>query len=238
MRLPSRDADGVLYRIPLGWVLVQGRRARPGPPQARRALARGARRPGPACGSTAPPRPAGRTACCSFPTASDTLSDDRWWKNFLGLAAAFAAHARTVSRTLFDQVTGLPQRPEFQAELDVGPRRGRGAQAARGADPPRPGQLRVGQRAPGPPLRRPRAAARSPPRCGRACAAATTSPATAGATFAVILFDTDARRGPDGGREPDPPARRAAVPRGDPAPGVRRRAGGRRTGRRRSTRRR
>src|SRR5260370_20359823 len=35
-----------------------------------------------------------------FPTAGDTLSDEAWWKNFLGLAAAFAAHARTVSRTL------------------------------------------------------------------------------------------------------------------------------------------
>ena len=53
-----------------------------------------------------------------FPTAADTLSDEAWWKNFLGLAAAFAAHARTVSRTLFDQVTGLPERPEFQAELE------------------------------------------------------------------------------------------------------------------------
>jgi diguanylate cyclase (GGDEF)-like protein len=54
-----------------------------------------------------------------FPTAADTLSDEAWWKNFLGLAAAFAAHARTVSRTLFDQVTGLPERPEFQAELEA-----------------------------------------------------------------------------------------------------------------------
>src|SRR5258706_1382616 len=53
-----------------------------------------------------------------FPTAADTLSDEAWWKNLLGLAAACAAHARTVPRTLFDQVTGLPERPEFQAELE------------------------------------------------------------------------------------------------------------------------
>ncbi|HKC13722.1 MAG TPA: sigma 54-interacting transcriptional regulator, partial [Vicinamibacteria bacterium] len=37
----------------------------------------------------------------------------------MGIAAAFATHSRTVSRTLFDQVTGLPERAEFQAQLEV-----------------------------------------------------------------------------------------------------------------------
>ena len=35
------------------------------------------------------------------------------------MAAAFAAHSRTLSRSLFDHVTGLPDRAEFQAELEV-----------------------------------------------------------------------------------------------------------------------
>jgi diguanylate cyclase (GGDEF)-like protein len=118
MRLPSRDSDGVLYRIPLGWVLSKDdgsspdRRKREGRSRVELTAWTGLRfdqaATGPADGSL-----------LRFPTASDTLSDDRWWKNFLGVAAAFAAHTRTVSRTLFDQVTGLPQRPEFQAELDM-----------------------------------------------------------------------------------------------------------------------
>ena len=35
------------------------------------------------------------------------------------MAAAFAAHSRTLSRSLFDHITGLPDRAEFQAELDA-----------------------------------------------------------------------------------------------------------------------
>ena len=118
VRLASRDADGVLYRIPLGWVLSKedaagpNRRKRDGRSRAELTAWTGLR--------FDPATTARREdGLLQFPTASDSLSDDRWWKNFLGLAAAFAAHARTVSRTLFDQVTGLPQRPEFQAELDV-----------------------------------------------------------------------------------------------------------------------
>ena len=117
-RLPSRDADGVLYRIPLGWVLSRDdaagpdRRKREGRSRMELTAWTGLRFDH----ATLARREDG---LLQFPTASDSLSDDRWWKNFLGLAAAFAAHARTVSRTLFDQVTGLPQRPEFQAELEV-----------------------------------------------------------------------------------------------------------------------
>jgi diguanylate cyclase (GGDEF)-like protein len=118
LRLASRDAGGVLYRVPLVWVLSKedaagpDRRRRDGRARADLMAWTGLRFDQ----AIAARRDDG---LLHFPTASDTLSDDRWWKNFLGLAAAFAAHARTVSRTLFDQVTGLPQRPEFQAELDI-----------------------------------------------------------------------------------------------------------------------
>jgi diguanylate cyclase (GGDEF)-like protein len=116
MRLPSREGHGVLYRIPLGWVLSKDdgsspdRRKREGRPRTELTAWTGLRFDG-SVGA--------EDGLLRFPGASDTLSDDRWWKNFLGVAAAFAAHTRAVSRTLFDQVTGLPQRPEFQAELEM-----------------------------------------------------------------------------------------------------------------------
>ena len=113
VRLASRDPDGVLYRIPLGWVLSKDDGAAP---ERRKRDARTRTEVAAWTGLRFAHGEAARHAdgLLHFPTASDTLSDDRWWKNFLGLAAAFAAHARTVSRTLFDQVTGLPQRAEFQ----------------------------------------------------------------------------------------------------------------------------
>ena len=118
VRLQSRDTDGVLYRVPLGWVLSKEEAA--GGPNRRRREGRRVELTA-WIGLRFDPATAARRddGLLQFPAASDTLTDDRWWKNFLGLAAAFAAHARTVSRTLFDQVTGLPQRPEFQAELDL-----------------------------------------------------------------------------------------------------------------------
>ena len=118
VRLPSRDADGVLYRIPLGWVLSKEDGSAP---DRRKRDARSRLELTAWTGLRFDPETAARRrdGLLQFPTAAETLGDDHWWKNFLGLAAAFAAHARTVSRTLFDQVTGLPQRPEFQAELDV-----------------------------------------------------------------------------------------------------------------------
>ena len=118
LRLPSREGDGVLYRVPLGWVLSKedgsapDRRKRDGRTRVELTAWTGLR-------FDPATRDRREDGLLHFPSASDTLSDDRWWKNFLGLATAFAAHARTVSRTLFDQVTGLPQRPEFQAELDL-----------------------------------------------------------------------------------------------------------------------
>lgn len=121
MRLASRSTDGVLQRIPLRWVISQpeedvvgrDRRRADGRPRADPAAWIGLRfeRAGTGGG--------GHDGRAWFPSAADTLSDEHWWKGFLGLAAAFAAHARTVSRTRFDHVTGLPERGEFQAELEA-----------------------------------------------------------------------------------------------------------------------
>ena len=111
VRLPSRDPDGVIYRIPLGWVFAKddaggpNRRKRDGRARMELTAWTGLRFDHRAAAIRQ------EDGLLQFPAVPDTLSDDRWWKNFLGLAAAFAAHARTVSRTLFDQVTGLPQRP-------------------------------------------------------------------------------------------------------------------------------
>ena len=118
IRLASRESHGVLYRIPLGWVLAKedgsspDRRKREGRSRVELTAWTGLRFDATSGGR-------GGDGLLRFPSASDTLSDDRWWKTFLGVAAAFAAHTRSVSRTLFDQVTGLPQRPEFQAELET-----------------------------------------------------------------------------------------------------------------------
>ena len=54
-----------------------------------------------------------------FATAVDTLRDEGWWSSFFSLAAAFADHARSVSRLVIDQVTELPERAHFQAELET-----------------------------------------------------------------------------------------------------------------------
>ncbi|HZM53039.1 MAG TPA: hypothetical protein VFE68_21215, partial [Vicinamibacteria bacterium] len=107
VRLPSRSADGVLYRIPLRWVFSKAeddaaagneRRKRDGRSRTELTAWTGLRFDRDEAARK-------QDGLLYFPTAADTLSDDAWWKNFLGLAAAFAAHARTVSRTLFDQVT-------------------------------------------------------------------------------------------------------------------------------------
>jgi len=114
--LPRGSAEGLLYRIPLRWVMSRPDEEASGPERRRRE-------------GRSPElsaliglrfdreRPGGRDLMW-FATAADALSDEGWWKGFLGLAAAFAAHARMVSRALFDQVTELPERTNFQAELD------------------------------------------------------------------------------------------------------------------------
>jgi diguanylate cyclase (GGDEF)-like protein len=115
--LPSRSPGGVLYRIPLKSVALGGEDTRP---RRRRRDVRahgdlavwiGLRFERDGAGE-------GRDLLW-FATAIDALSDEAWWDGFLGLAAAFAAHTRTVSRTLLDQVTELPDRAHFQAEIEA-----------------------------------------------------------------------------------------------------------------------
>ncbi|HXB54081.1 MAG TPA: sigma 54-interacting transcriptional regulator [Vicinamibacteria bacterium] len=120
IRLTSRLAGGILCRIPLRWVTlrpeeeVQGpeRRKRDERPREEMTALIGMRFEADAATDPGPGRP-------GFPTATDNLGDESWWKEFLGIAAAFATHSRTLSRTLLDQVTGLPERPEFQAQLEA-----------------------------------------------------------------------------------------------------------------------
>ena len=119
VRVASGNPEGIVYRVPLSWVPV--RWDEPAGPERRR---RGARTQpeliawmGMRFERDMAATDAGGMLC--FPPAHDALRDDAWWKGFLGLAAAFASHARTLARTVFDPVTGLPGRAELQAELEV-----------------------------------------------------------------------------------------------------------------------
>jgi diguanylate cyclase (GGDEF)-like protein len=119
VRLPSREPGGVLYRLPLGWVLAK-RDSDSGGTDRRSRRERRARVELTAwIGLRFDAADARARNGAPPPFAAGVPGDERWWKSFLGLGAAFAAHARTVSRTLFDQVTGLPQRSEFQSQLDA-----------------------------------------------------------------------------------------------------------------------
>ncbi len=114
----SQSSEGILYRIPLVWVMP---RAEVPGVERRRAAGRSGAEPeawlGLRFGSAGERRePAGFSAATA-------LLDERWWKAFLGLGAAFAVHAR--SRPLLDPVTGLPERREFQNELDAAFAQGR-----------------------------------------------------------------------------------------------------------------
>jgi diguanylate cyclase (GGDEF)-like protein len=118
-RLTSRCPGGLLCRVPLRWVTLRDEDVRA---QERR------RREAPGSGFVAwiglrfDAEPAG-TRAHGLPwvpdAAADALRDERWWKGFLGVAAAFAAHSRSVSRSLFDQITGLPDRAGFQGALEA-----------------------------------------------------------------------------------------------------------------------
>ncbi|HEX9188833.1 MAG TPA: GGDEF domain-containing protein, partial [Vicinamibacteria bacterium] len=118
-RLGSTSAGGLLCRIPQRWVTLRGDEE-PRPERRRR------EDPRPGLVAWIGLRFEAGTAEADregFPwrpdAAADTLADERWWKGFLGVAAALAAHARTLSRSLDDPVTGLPDRAEFQAELEA-----------------------------------------------------------------------------------------------------------------------
>ena len=120
VRVASRSGRGVLCRIPLRWVTLRTEEATAGPERRRREDPRSALMAwiGLRFESHAEGVPHGGLLWVPD-AAADTLNDERWWKGFLGVAAAFAAHSRTLSRSLFDQVTGLPDRAEFQAELEA-----------------------------------------------------------------------------------------------------------------------
>ena len=116
--VPSNDAAGMLYRIPLRWSYSRSEEEA-GSPERRKKEG----------------RPAELTAWIGlrfeqdhaerdrdplwFATAVDALRDEGWWRGFFSLAAAFADHARSVSRLVFDQVTELPERSHFQADLET-----------------------------------------------------------------------------------------------------------------------
>ena len=117
--LAGGNAEGLVYRIPLRWLM-------PKPEEDPAGLHRrkGDRAPVPELTTLIGLRfdrdSAGNGRdLLWFATAADALSDEGWWKEFLGLAAGFAAHARSVSRTALDQVTELPERANFQAELEA-----------------------------------------------------------------------------------------------------------------------
>jgi diguanylate cyclase (GGDEF)-like protein len=118
-RLAGGSAEGLLYRIPLRWLMPRAEEDAAGP-QRRKAD----RAPAPELATLIGLRfdrdtGGGGHDLLWFTTAADALSDESWWKGFLGLAAGFAAHARTVARTAFDHVTELPERAIFQADLEA-----------------------------------------------------------------------------------------------------------------------
>ena len=118
-RLASGSGEGLLYRIPLRWVIPRVEEDAAGPQRRK-----GDRAPSPELATLIGLRfdrdaAGGGRDLLWFATAADALSDEGWWKGFLGLAAGFAAHARTVARTAFDHVTELPERASFQAELEM-----------------------------------------------------------------------------------------------------------------------
>jgi diguanylate cyclase (GGDEF)-like protein len=120
VRLASQITEGILCRIPLSWVTLRSEEETPGPERRKRDEQ-------PRSEMTAwigmrfePDRvEEHHDDILSFPIAADTLGDEQWWKGFLGIAAAFAAHSRSLSETPFDSVTGLPDRPDFQGELET-----------------------------------------------------------------------------------------------------------------------
>ena len=112
------DAQGLLYRIPLRWATSRGeeqtssteRRKRDGNPAELTAWV-GLRF-----------EPDGSDPSRKRPWLAaddDAIRDESCWKGFFALAAAFADHARSVSRLVFDQVTELPERATFQAALEA-----------------------------------------------------------------------------------------------------------------------
>jgi len=116
--LARSDGGGLLYRIPLRWTASRQeeeasgaeRRKKDGKPAELTAWI-GLRFEGDSANRGRDP--------LWFATAADALRDAGWWRGFFSLAAAFADHARNVSRLVFDQVTELPERANFVATLEA-----------------------------------------------------------------------------------------------------------------------
>jgi hydrogenase-4 transcriptional activator len=115
-RLISRSGDGVLHRVSLSSSPPQLESELPG--RERRRIA-----------SDRSTSDAVAWVGVRFerPATGDGYGDEHLLKGFLGLFAAFAAHARSLSRSPVDQVTGLPERSEFQNELTAALKRTREA---------------------------------------------------------------------------------------------------------------
>jgi diguanylate cyclase (GGDEF)-like protein len=118
MLLPSSSPGGVLYRIPLRG--ARGRDEDGPPPERRRSEARRVERIA-WIGLRYPPGAAGSPPVAAPWQGSPVAGPggEGWWTSFLSLAAAFAAHARSVSSVQIDTVSGLPDRNEFQAQLEA-----------------------------------------------------------------------------------------------------------------------
>ena len=104
-RLASASKAGVLYHVPLHWMPACG-----APGQDRR---RGGRH-----GSDPEAVWLGLRFAAAGQAHDDSLQDDAWHA-LLGLGASVAVHARTLWRGLLDRVTGLPERRDFQHELET-----------------------------------------------------------------------------------------------------------------------
>ncbi len=116
--LVRSDDEGLLYRIPLRWATSRGEDEAASPERRKRDGERGERaawvglRFAPDGGEGGRDRP-------WLTAATAAVRDESWWKGFFALAAAFADHARSVSRLVFDEVTELPERSNFQAALET-----------------------------------------------------------------------------------------------------------------------
>ena len=121
MLLPSDLPGGVLYRIPLRpargredeGAAARERRRADAKSRFERTAWIGLRYAAGAAGEAVPTGPPWRASGIATP------GDDQWWTSFLGLAAAFASHARSVSSVQIDTVTSLPDRSELQLQLEA-----------------------------------------------------------------------------------------------------------------------
>ena len=112
------DAQGLLYRIPLRWATTLGDEPA-GATERRKRERKPGGEPTAWVGLRFEPEAEDQEAKRPWLAAAEAIRDESCWKGFFALAAAFADHARSVSRLVFDQVTELPERATFQAALEA-----------------------------------------------------------------------------------------------------------------------